>query len=149
MEDLDVGLLFILGVGVFGGTMGAWLFQRIRVPQVVGYIVIGVLLGQSGLHVVTREGIAALQPLNLFALGVIGFLVGSELRWETFRKHWKQFSAILLGEGLGAFLLVGAPVAVLLYLMVGSLRAAVAGGVVFGAAPAIAAVADNISVYLA
>lgn len=133
MEKLEVGLLFILGVGVFGGTLGAWLFQRIRVPQVVGYIVIGLLLGQSGLHLVTREGIAALQPLNLFALGVIGFLVGSELRWETFRKHWKHFSAILFGEGMGAFVLVGVPVAVLLYLMVGSLRAAVAGGVVFGA----------------
>ena len=133
MEKLEVGLLFILGVGVFGGTLGAWLFQRIRIPQVVGYIVIGLLLGQSGLHVVTRESIAALQPLNLFALGIIGFLVGSELRWETFHKHWKQFSAILFGEGLGAFLLVGVPVAVLLYLVVGSVCAAVAGGVVFGA----------------
>ena len=32
------GLLFILGIGIFLGLVGAWLFQRIKFPQVVGYI---------------------------------------------------------------------------------------------------------------
>ena len=79
MSELGLGVLFILGIGVFGGILGAWFFQRIHVPQVVGYIVIGVIIGESGLRLVRPEHVEALAPFNLFALGIIGFLVGGEL----------------------------------------------------------------------
>ncbi len=133
MLSIEMGVLFILGIGVFGGALGAWLFQKLKVPQVVGYIAIGLLLGQAGFHVVDKQDIAALEPLNLFALGVIGFLVGAELRLETFRKHAPQFSAILLGEGMGAFFLVGIPSTLLVLLVTHNVEASVAAGVVFGA----------------
>jgi Kef-type K+ transport system membrane component KefB len=42
----------------------------------------------------------------MFALGVIGFMIGSELRGDVFKKYGKQFFAILFSQGLGAFLLV-------------------------------------------
>jgi Kef-type K+ transport system membrane component KefB len=32
--------------------LGAWLFQRLRIPQVIGYIAIGLLLGDSGFGVI-------------------------------------------------------------------------------------------------
>lgn len=46
------GILLLLGIGVFGGMLGAWLFQRLRIPQVIGYIAIGLLLGDSGFGVI-------------------------------------------------------------------------------------------------
>lgn len=130
---MEFGVLFILGLGVFGGILGAWFFQRIRVPQVVGYIVIGVIVGESGFRLVTAEHVEILKPFNLFALGIIGFLVGGELKIEAFRKYARQFMAILLGEGLGAFFLVGLPCTIIVYQVVHDPAIALAAGVVFGA----------------
>ena len=106
--DLSHDVMLMLGVGVFGGLCGGWLFQKLRVPQVVGYIGVGLLIGASGLRLVRATTIRRLlEPFTLFALAVIGFLVGGELKLEDFRRHGKQFAAILLGEGLMAFVLVG------------------------------------------
>ena len=43
MDAVTTGILAILGIGVFGGIVGAQLFQRIKVPQVVGYIIASVV----------------------------------------------------------------------------------------------------------
>ena len=74
-----------------------------------------------------------LKTFNLFALGIIGFLVGGELKVDTFKKYARQFTAILLGEGLLAFLLVGGATFFLLKMVTGNLTAALAGAVVLGA----------------
>lgn len=133
METAGVGVLVLLGLAVFGGMLGAWLFQRMHIPQVVGYICIGILIGESGLRWIQPADIAAMQPLNLFALGVIGFLVGGEIQLATLRKYARQFTAILLGEGLLSFLLVGGSTFAILWLVTRQMQASLAAGLVLGA----------------
>jgi Kef-type K+ transport system membrane component KefB len=129
----DLGILLILGIGVFGGILGAWLFQRMRIPQVIGYIVIGLTIGESGLGILQQQNLPSLRPFSYLALAVIGFLVGGELESKIFREHGKRFIGIMLGEGIGAFVLVGLTSGGLLFLMTANLPVALAGGVVFGA----------------
>ena len=105
--NLSESLLLLFGLAIFGGMFGGYVSQRLRIPQVVGYIAVGLLLGQSGLNLVDAGDIETLESVNLFALGIIGFLVGGELELESFRRYGKQFSWILVSEGLAAFLLVG------------------------------------------
>ncbi|MBN2161559.1 MAG: cation:proton antiporter [Pontiellaceae bacterium] len=151
MDDFHLGVLAILGICVAGGVVGAWIFQRLKVPQVVGYIVVGVLIGDSGAllfhHLFGLFGwsvfnnggllhpsdIAALGPFNNFALGLIGFLVGGELSGSIFKKYGRQFTAILMGEGLAAFVLVGLASTGIVYLVCHSWVYALAAGIVFGA----------------
>ncbi len=133
MPDLNFGVLLILGIGTFGGILGAILFQRLHIPQVVGYITIGIIIGQSGLNLISREDILTLRSFNLFALGLIGFLVGGELHADTLRRYKKQFSTILLGEGMGAFILVAIVSSLVIWHFVGDLTSALAAGIVFGA----------------
>jgi Kef-type K+ transport system membrane component KefB len=133
MIEQHYGVLLILGVSAFLGLFGAWFFQKIKVPQVVGYIAVGLLLGQSGIGLVDREHIQSLQPFTFFALGMIGFLVGGELKVSEFQKYGRQFFTILMGEGVLAFILVGTGTTALFYLLSGSMTAAIAGGVVLGA----------------
>ncbi len=133
MGTIDLGVLFILGIGAFGGILGASLFQYFRIPQVVGYIAIGLLIGQSGIGLVDQEDIASLRLFNLFALGLIGFMVGGELRADTLRRYKKQFMAILLGEGLGAFFLTGLVTGGAVWLVTHNSTVALAAGIVFGA----------------
>ena len=73
------GILLVLGICAFLGMICAGFFQKIKVPQVVGYIVIGLIIGETGLGIVDKQHIATLQPLVYFSLGVIGMLVGSGL----------------------------------------------------------------------
>ena len=40
-----LNLILLIGIAVFGGTAGAKIFQRFHIPQVVGYVTIGILLG--------------------------------------------------------------------------------------------------------
>ncbi len=101
----QTNVLLLIGVGVCAGAIGAKLVQKLHIPKIVGYILIGVLLGPV-LGVLKEEGIQLLEPFNGFALGVIGFLIGGELKREIFTKFGKQVFAILLFEGGVAFALV-------------------------------------------
>ncbi|MHC4691779.1 MAG: cation:proton antiporter domain-containing protein [Planctomycetota bacterium] len=98
-------LALLFGLIILGGTFGARLFQKFHIPQVVGCIVVGILLGDV-LKVITPTTIESLEPLMMFALGLIGFMIGAELRAEVFRKYGRQFFIILFSQGFGAFLLV-------------------------------------------
>ncbi len=101
-----LNVLFILSIALFGGTLGARIFQKAKIPQVVGYIIVGLLLGRSGLNMIDIDMIQTLKPLNYFALGLIGFMIGGELKTNILMKYGKQFLTILLCEGLISFTLV-------------------------------------------
>jgi len=133
IADIHLGVLVLLGLGVLGGALGAWFFQRIRIPQVVGYIAFGLLIGKSGFKLLQTEDIENLRSFTWFALGIIGFLVGGELKFDTFRQYGKQFVQILLWEGLTAFFLVALTSFCMVYWLSGSLTIALAAGVVMGA----------------
>lgn len=101
-----LNVLFLLGLALFGGTLGGKIFQKMKIPQVVGYIVIGILIGQTGVKIIDRNIIETLKPFNYFALGLIDFMIGGELKKEIFLKYGKQFMFILFFEGLTAFVVV-------------------------------------------
>ena len=141
-----VPILLLVGLAVVAGEFGARVFRFLRIPQVVGYIVIGILVGKSGLGLIGDGDIQALTPVTFFALGVIGFLVGSELSAGVFRKYGKQFFVILFAEGLGAFLLVGAASALVAYAVTGDAAGAAALGMVLGAIASATAPAATVDV---
>jgi len=108
LGSAHLNALILVGLVITVGSLGAKLFRFARIPQVVGYIVIGIIVGGSGLGVVDEHVLATLRPFNFIALGLIGFEIGGELKIATFVKHGKQFAAILVAEAVGAFLLVTA-----------------------------------------
>jgi len=101
-----INVLFLLGLALFGGAIGGRIFQKLKIPQVVGYIIIGVIIGQSGFRIVDAKTVELLKPFNYFALGLIGFMVGGDLKKEILLKYGKHFLYILLCEGVAPFLLV-------------------------------------------
>jgi len=102
----QVNIILLIGIAIFTGTVGAKVIQKFHIPQIIGYVTIGLVLGPL-LGIISTETVVTLEPFNLFALGVIGFLIGGELKREIFVKFGRQVIAILLFEGLAAFLLVG------------------------------------------
>ncbi len=128
-----LNILLFLGLALFGGSIGGRLFQKLRIPQVVGYIIIGILIGEAGFKLVGSDVIDTLQPFNYFALGLIGFMVGGELSKEVFRKYGKQLMVILLCEGIAPFILVTLLIASIGFFIFGDIKISLAIGLLMGA----------------
>ena len=86
----STNLILMLGLIMFLGALGGRLFQKLKIPQVVGYIVIGILIGQSGFQILSSKVIASLNPLSEMALALIGFLIGSELKINVIKDLQKK-----------------------------------------------------------
>ena len=142
----ELNTLLLLGVAIFGGTIGGRLFQKIRIPQVVGYIIIGIVVGTTGAKIISPQALDKFQPFNNFALGLIGFLIGGELKKETIKKYGKQFTAILFLEALGAFFLVGGLVFLVSLFIFHNLKLALALGLLLGAVSSATAAAGTTDV---
>ncbi len=143
MQLLNPALLF--GLILFAGTLASRFFQKFNIPQVVGCIVIGIILGDT-LGVISAERIEHLEPFTMFALGLIGFMIGGELRGDVFKKYGRQFFIILFSQGIGAFLLVAISTAAAAWLMTSNIYTSIAVGLVLGAIASATAPAATVNV---
>lgn len=83
------------------------LLEKLRISAVLGYLLAGLLLGPSGLHVVDHS--AGLD--NLADLGVVFllFIVGLNLSWP----HFKNMRGLVLRMGVTQVLVCGAIIALI------------------------------------
>lgn len=128
-----VQLVLLLGLILFCGALGGWLFKKLKIPQVVGYIVIGIVIGSSGFRILEPDVIAALNPISTVSLSLIGFLVGGELKLGTVKKYGKQFVSILIFESITPAIIVGSVITLVVWLFTKDIRYAVSLGVILGA----------------
>jgi Kef-type K+ transport system membrane component KefB len=134
----ELDILSLIGLVVICAYLASKGMQRVGVPQVVGFIFVGVLLGSSFLNVVPLPLVRELAFISEIALAMIGFDMGSHLRFADLRRLGRSILAVLLCEGVGAFLLVSAGV----YLLTRSIPMAL----VFGALASATAPAATVDV---
>jgi len=103
---IELDSLAIIGMTIVAAYLGSKLVQRVGIPQVVGFIVVGLLLGTSFLDLIPLEMVRELGFISEIALGLIGFEIGSHLRFSELRRMGRTILMILLGEAVGTFLLV-------------------------------------------
>lgn len=127
-----IGLLLIVSF------LGSKIFQRFGIPQVVGFIILGVLHGPSVFNIIHMDLSADLILISEIALGLIGFDMGGHLHLNELRKLGKSIIFILIFEALGAFTLVASGV----YLLSRSLPTAL----IFGALSSATAPAATVDV---
>lgn len=129
---LIVGLMIVLAF-YFGKTV-----RHIRLPLIIGYMLLGVLLGPSFLNLINDSMQSSLGFLTDIALGFVALSIGLELHLASFRKQGRGIGYVILAESLGAFLLVF----LLLYIVTGDLSLSL----VFGAVAPASAPAGTIAV---
>lgn len=128
-----IQFVLLLGMIMFVGSAGGWLFQKLKIPQVVGYIVSGIILGSSGFHILEPSVITALDPVSTVALSFIGFLVGGELKIDTIKKYGKQFISILLFEAITPAIVVGGLVGTIVFVVTKDSVKAISMALILGA----------------
>jgi Kef-type K+ transport system membrane component KefB len=134
--------LAVVGLIIALSFLGSKLFQRVGIPQVVGFIVIGVVLGTSFLNLIPLELADELTLVSQIALGLIGFDIGSHLLLGELRGLGRSIVVIVLFEALGTFALV----TVGIYLITGSWPTALLFGAL-SSATAPAATVDVLAEY--
>lgn len=99
--------VFLYLAAIFGSAyVIKYITSAVKIPEVTGYVLLGVLLGNSVIHLLSSPILEALSPISSIALGLIAFMIGIELKLDVIRKLGKSILAIVTFESLGAFIVV-------------------------------------------
>lgn len=101
-----MGPLFNIGIILLFGYLGGLLAEKIRMPKIVGYIVIGILLEPSLLGILPADFINNAIFANDFALALITFSIGGYLFWPKIKQLGKSIVWITVLEAEFAFIIV-------------------------------------------
>ncbi|MCF7912380.1 MAG: cation:proton antiporter [Candidatus Cloacimonetes bacterium] len=89
----DVNILFVIAVILIIGFIFSRLAKKIHLPSVTMQIVGGIIIGPHILNLFNPEVYESFRPITNFALGFIGFAIGSHL---DFRKLHNAGTRIFL-----------------------------------------------------
>ncbi|MGO1469499.1 MAG: cation:proton antiporter [Tissierella sp.] len=99
-------LIFKLSVIVFIGLAGARLANYLKLPNISGYVIGGLLIGPSFFNLIKTSDIDSLSMLNEIALGAIAFSIGNEFLWEDMKKVGKKIMTITLFQFISTMVVV-------------------------------------------
>ena len=124
-------MLLALSIALIVGLFFSRIIRLIRLPNVMAYLVGGLLVGPSVLGLLPQDAVASLSVLTDVALGFIAYSIGAEFRLSYLRQIGSKPIVITLFEGLCAVVLVDVALIAMgfplpLCLMLGAIAAATA-----------------------
>ena len=97
---LSVGLIFVLGAFM------KWLCQKIKLLNVVGYLMLGLIIGPEILGIIDYQFIKESHIITDMSLALISVLVGANLRYSMIKEFWKQIAFVSIFEALFTFMFI-------------------------------------------
>jgi len=131
-------IFFFISIAIIFGFIAGKLVNRLKLPAVVGYLIAGLVFGPSLLNVYKPQLLDKLNLFTGFALSLVAFIIGSEMKLTTLRRMGAGIGIIILLESFAAFFFVAAGV----YFLTGKLYLAL----VFGALAPASAPAGTVAV---
>ncbi len=122
-----------IGIAILSGYFIGKLINKLNVPSVAGYIIAGLILGQSFLGIFSAELIEKTSAVSDMALALIAFSIGGELLKSSLKKIGFRVFVIAFFEGFLAFIIV---TAAMLFMKVPIETAILLGAVASATAPA-------------
>ncbi len=102
MESLFyIGLIFVLGAFM------KWVSYKFEMLNVVGYLILGFMIGPKMFNIVPQEFINGSHVIIDISLALVSVLVGANLRYNILKKVWKQIVIISISEAIFTFLFIG------------------------------------------
>ena len=107
----DLSFLHISGLTLLGAaTIVAFYVGRLalyaKLPSLIGYMIVGVILGPSVLHLFDETSMEQLSFITEIALGFVAFSIGSELSLSSLRRLGIGIISIIFAESFAAFIIV-------------------------------------------
>ena len=98
--------LFYLGIIFVLGALVEWLSPKLGLPKVVGYLVLGLIIGPEILGLIPESFVENSHFVIDLALSLIVVMIGGNLKYSVIKEIGKQVGLITLFEASSAFLLV-------------------------------------------
>ncbi len=99
--------LFYIGIIFVLGAFMKWVSSKLRLINVVGYLILGFIIGPEVLGVISYEFIEETHIITDLSLSLIAVLVGANLKYHVIKKVWKQIACVSLFETFFTFLFIG------------------------------------------
>lgn len=107
-----MNLLFYLAIMLFAGLLFGRLLKLLKLPNVTGYLIAGLVLGPFVTKILSAEQVESLSVISNMALAFIAFTVGLSFKRSYFKRVGMTPVVIALLEALVAvFLVQGALIA--------------------------------------
>ena len=103
---MSLNVLYDLAVLLFAGLISAKLIKKLRLPDVTGYLLGGLLIGPYLLGILSAEAAEGLAIISHMALGFIAFTVGGEFKFSYFKRVGATPIVIAFFESIIAVLFV-------------------------------------------
>ena len=134
IPDLIESPLFVIGVLLVFGFLLGKLITVIRLPEISGFIIMGLVLSESVTGVVNHEMGERLRMVTEIALGIIALTIGGEFAWSKLKRLGTNIMVLTFMQLFVTFALVS--VAMLLIGRVPLPFALLMGAVASATAPA-------------
>lgn len=103
---MELDILFNLSISLILGLLASKVMKAMKMPNVTGYLIIGLLAGPYCLNILSLEVIEAFSIIPEIALGFIAFSIGAEFKLSYLKKVGKAPLIIAFSEAFAAVLLV-------------------------------------------
>ena len=97
---------FYLGIAMVAGLVLSRVVKKLRLPNVTGYLIAGLLIGPCVLGLVPQAALDKLNIITTIALGFIAFSIGGEFKLSSIRSIGKNVIIITLFQSIMAAVLV-------------------------------------------
>jgi Kef-type K+ transport system membrane component KefB len=101
-----VNTILNLGVILLLGLLAERLIQRIKLPTVTAFIIVGILIGPSLLNLISPQLIQSSGLISNIALGIIAFSLGESFLFSSFKEIGRTVLYISLAAALLPSILV-------------------------------------------
>lgn len=104
------GVALDLGFLLLAAYVGGKVAKRLGLSRVTGYIVVGLAIGPSVLHLLDTAQVGRLAPFSEIAIALIALTAGGELNLRRLRGSGRYLTAITLLQTVAILLLVSVTV---------------------------------------
>ena len=110
LSFLHISILTLLGAVTIAGFYIGLAAKRVNLPAIIGYMILGAILGPSVLNIFDEHSIRQLSFLSEIALGFVAFTIGSELNLSSLKRIGSGIIIVIFAESVMAFLTVTAAI---------------------------------------
>jgi len=110
IEKLSLPSLLTVGMLLLAGFYAGRGIRFMRLPSIIGFMIVGVLAGPSLLNILGPRSLEGLSFITEIALGFVALSIGLELKIGTLKEQGAGIILIILLESLAAFFAVSAGV---------------------------------------
>ncbi|MGH4138771.1 cation:proton antiporter [Clostridium sp.] len=103
---MESKVIIEVAIMLFAGIIFGRLAKFVKLPNVTGYLIAGLLLGPSFLNFLPLNMVNGFSIISDIALGFIAFAIGSEFNLNYFKKVGMAPIIIAISESFGAIILV-------------------------------------------